>query len=152
MTRPVTRAQVSAALAAGWGRVAFLRGKGAMVDAVGCDLRTINRALTGDTVPDLVTALNSLAFDATALDEVLALVGGRFAQVDGAEAQPLALATALSGALADCLARMDDGALCHVDRAALTRQFRPLVQRLLGFIDADDARAGLRPVAGRGAA
>ena len=72
--RPHSKAQVSGALAAGWARVSAGR-KGAFADNIDVDTKTVNRALTGETVPELHTAWNSLADDPTALDELASRLG-----------------------------------------------------------------------------
>src|SRR5690606_36293749 len=71
---PCSKARVSAALSQGWARVGGTR-KGAMADVMEVDPKTINRALTGENLPELHTAFNSLLFDATALSKVAALYG-----------------------------------------------------------------------------
>lgn len=143
--RAAAKAQVSAALAAGWGRVIHLRGKGALADGIGVSERGINRALIGETVPELHNAINSLTVDATALDEVLALVGFSLTPIDARGVDDMQLVTGLSGAVADYLARMGDGR-CHVDTAALAKLFRPLIGQMQAIVDADDAQRGLRAV------
>lgn len=65
--RTRSKTEVSGALAAGWARISANR-KGAFADNLGIDVKTVNRALTGETLPELHTALNSLADDPTALD------------------------------------------------------------------------------------
>lgn len=69
----LSRTRVSAALAAAWSRVSLKLGKGAFADAIELKVRSVDRALTGDTTPELHTALNGLIADASALDEVAAL-------------------------------------------------------------------------------
>ncbi|KPH66027.1 hypothetical protein [Novosphingobium sp. ST904] len=57
---------------------------------------TIDRALTGESVPELHTALNSLAVDITALDEVFALYGLRVKPLKAEPANDLATISRLS--------------------------------------------------------
>lgn len=136
------RADVSAALAAGWGRAAFVHGKGALADGVGITPRCVNRALTGETTPELVAAVNSLLVDPTALDEVLALVGFRAVPLDAIAADDLTLVVGLTGAGADYVERLADGRIDHVDEAALARRFRQLIGPMEAVIARAAARAG----------
>ena len=95
--RPIrkhTKAEVSGALAAGWARVSAGR-KGAFADNLEIDAKTVNRALTGETVPELHTAFNSLADDPTALDELGALYGVGFVPKRASGGDDMALAAGL---------------------------------------------------------
>lgn len=53
--KPVSKTKLSAALSAAWGRVANNIGKGKFADAAEFDAVTINRALTGPSLPSAIT-------------------------------------------------------------------------------------------------
>ncbi len=144
--RPITaqtRQRVSGALAAGWARVSAGR-KGEFADNLEICHKTINRTLTGETLPELHTALNSLVDDPTALDEVLALYGMMLVRrraVHGSESE---LLSGLGHTLAEAIDRMRDGKLCHIDKLALADLFRPLIPQMAAIVDEADALRGVR--------
>src|SRR5690606_34092622 len=125
--------------AAGWARVSAGR-KGAFADNIDVDTKTVNRALTGETVPELHTALNSLADDPTALDELFALYNGSFVPRRCAPgASDMELAAGLGHSLSELIDRLRDGKLCHIDTLALAELFRPLVPQMQAVVaEADE--------------
>lgn len=141
--RKATKAQVSGALAAGWARVSAGR-KGAFADNLDVCAKTIDRALTGETLPELHTALNSLADDPTALDEVFALYGLTIGTRDTAGGNDMELLGQLGHALAEFIDRMRDGKRCHNDTLAMAVLFRPLIPRMAAIVDQADALTGAR--------
>lgn len=143
--RPImkrTKAQVSGAVAAGWARVSAGR-KGAFADNLDIDPKTVNRALTGDSVPELHTALNSLADDPTALDELFALYGVSINSRLPVNVTDAELTSRLGHTLADLIDRMSDGHLCHRDKLALAELFRPLIPQMQGIVDEADRLRGV---------
>lgn len=141
--RKCSKAQVSGAIAAGWARVSAGR-KGAFADAIDVDLKTVNRALTGESVPELHTALNSLADDPTALDEVLALYGVTTTPRRPQSGTDMELMGRLGHTLAEYIDRMRDGKRCHNDTLALAVLFRPLIPQMAAIVDEADALRGVR--------
>lgn len=135
--RPIrtrSKADVSGAVAAGWARASAGR-KGAFADNLEIDAKTVNRALTGETVPELHTTLNSLADDPTALDELFALYGGRFVPARSAAASDMALAAGLGRGLSELIERLRDGILDHQDTLALAALFRPLIPQMHAIVE-----------------
>ena len=143
--RPIrkrSKAEVSGALATGWARVSAGR-KGAFADNVDIDTKTVNRALTGETVPELHTALNSLADDPTALDELFALYGGRFTPSVAKPGSDMELAAGLGRSLAELIERLRDGTRDHLDTLALAALFRPLIPQMQAVVGEADVLRGI---------
>lgn len=144
--RPIrkrSKAEVSGALAAGWSRVSSGR-KGAFADNVEIDVKTVNRALTGETTPELHTAFNSLADDPTALDELAALYGVTIRPRKTTSGSDMDLCAGLGAALAEYLHRLADGKICHTDKLAMAALFRPLIPQMAAIVDEADALRGVR--------
>jgi hypothetical protein len=143
--RPIrkrTKAEVSGALAAGWARVSAGR-KGAFADNVDIDPKTVNRTLTGETVPELHTAFNSLADDPTALDEVCALYGRRLVPDALQPGSDMELASGLGRSLSELIERIRDGHRCHLDTLALAELFRSLIPQMSAVVAEADAYRGV---------
>ncbi len=138
--KPVSKTKLSAAIGAAWGRVANKMGKGAFADAAEFDQVTINRALTGPSLPSAEHLLNSLAADPTSLTEVLALYGLKASPAIADPANDFALAAELGHTLAELIDRLRDGKRCHVDTAVLAALFRHLIPQMQAVVDEADAR------------
>ena len=147
--RPIrkhTKAEVSGALAAGWARSSAGR-KGTFADNLEVDVKTVNRALTGETTPELHTALNSLADDPTALDDVFALYSLSInRRASAGLADGMNLAAGLGHTLSDLIDRLRDGVLCHQDKLALAALFRPVIPQMQALVDEADALRGVAVV------
>ncbi|MBY8333146.1 hypothetical protein [Qipengyuania pacifica] len=139
---PQTKTNLSRALSAAWGRVSNALGKGTFADKAGFgDTVTINRALTGPSLPSSENLLNSLAADPNALEEVFALYGLDSPRPKNAQpANDMDLVTNLSGTVAEYLQRLADGKRCHVDTAVLAKLFRPLIPQMQAIVDEDAKR------------
>lgn len=135
-----SRATLSKALSAGWSRVALAIGKGKFADDAEFDVVTINRALTGPSLPSAENLLNSLAADPSALAEVLALYGLQVSPLVATTANDFELAARIGHTLAEFLERLRDGQRCHVDTAVLAPMFRDLIPQMQAIVDQDDAR------------
>lgn len=143
--RPIFRrskTDVSDALAAGWARVSAGR-RGAFADNVDITTKTLNRALTGESLPELHTALNSLADDPTALDEVLALYGRRLAHNNPQRASDMALVHDLAVLLGEFTGALADQKRCHLETIALATLIRPLLPQLSAIVAEADAVRGV---------
>lgn len=138
--KPQSRAKLSAAIGAAWGRVAHKLGKGVFADAADFDTVTLNRALTGPSLPSAEHLLNSLVADPTALSEVLALYGLKASPAVADPANDFELAAQLGHTLAEMIDRMRDGKRCHVDTAVLASLFRQLIPQMQAVVEEDDAR------------
>lgn len=141
--RPIrkrTKAEVSGALAAGWARVSAGR-KGTFADNIDVDGKTVNRALTGETVPELHTAFNSLADDPTALDELASLYNVSINPRACRSTGDMELAAGLGHSLSQLIDRLRDGKRCHIDTLALAELFRPLIPQMHAVVaEADEIR------------
>lgn len=136
------RAHVSAALALAWSRVSS-GCKGSFADAVGLSAKSVNRAITEETLPELDHALASILFDPTALAEVMALYGFRLVRVDAQPGADMELVTAMARTVPEYLNRLADGQRCHVDTMELAMLFRPLIPQLQQIVnEADRLRRG----------
>ncbi|WP_156367187.1 hypothetical protein, partial [Novosphingobium sp. KN65.2] len=133
-----TKAQVSAKLAIGWARATANR-KGAFADAIDIDAKTVNRTLTGETVPELHTALNSLVFDPTALDEVFALYGVKITPLQSEAANDLHTISSLSNLAGQFASALEDGHRDHRETCQLADAARPLMQALAAICAEADA-------------
>lgn len=136
--KPQTKSDVSGKLAASWARVAAGK-KGAMADAIGAGTKTIDRALTGETVPELHTALNSLAFDLTALDEVLALYGLKVTPLASEAANDLHTISSLSNLAGRFASALEDGHRDHRETCEIADAARPLMTALAAICSEADA-------------
>lgn len=112
------------------------------MDALGCHKDTLSNALAGDTLPSLHTALNSLAADETALDEVLELYGYRLRPAVPTAANDLQTAARLSHAAGALVDAVSDGCRDHNETLAVADQLRPIVPALLALIAEADALRG----------
>lgn len=138
----VTKMDTSSALAEGWARVSRKLGKGAFADELDVDVKTINRALTGETLPELHTALNSLLSDPMALNEVFKLYGlespRRRDDHAANDLETLASISHLAGRWIDALA---DGNRDHRETCQLTDAIRSLLPALSALVaEADRIR------------
>ncbi len=141
---PASKSKLSAALGAAWGRVSNDVGKGKFADDAGFDTITINRALTGPSLPSAEHLLNSLAADPTALDEVMHLYGLTVRPLHPAPGTDMELCAGLGNALAEYLSRLADGKICHGDKLAMAALFRPLIPQMAAIVDEADALRGAR--------
>jgi len=133
-----SKSDVQGKLAAGWARVMAGR-KGEFVDAIDSSPATVNRALTGDSLPELHTALNSLAFDATALDEVFSLYGVKIVPIEVSAANDLATISSLSNLAGQFAAALEDGVRDHRETCQLADAIRPLMKALSAICSEADA-------------
>lgn len=116
--------------------------KGAFVDAIDSSPATVDRALTGKSLPELHTALNSLAFDATALDEVFALYGVKLVPLNVQAANDLATISRLSNLAGMFAGALADGKRDHRETCELADAIRPLMKHLSAIcLEADAVRA-----------
>ncbi len=127
--RARSKSDVQGKLAAGWARV-MAGHKGEFIDTIDSSPATVNRALTGDSVPELHTALNSLAFDFTALDEVLALYGAKIVPNQIEASNDLATISSLSNLAGQFAKALEDGHRDHRETMALAAAIRPLMKAL----------------------
>lgn len=138
----ISKQDTSAALAAGWARECHRLGKGTFADLVGVDLKTINRALTGETLPEFHTALASLRASPTALDEVAALYDVEIRPRQSQTAQDFETIANLSRFLGRWVEALSDGRRDHRETLELGEHIRPLLPHLTALVgEADRLRA-----------
>ena len=139
-----SKADVSAALSVSWAR-ASRNGKGAMADIIRASTKTIDRALTGDPLPELHTALASLLHDDGALDEVLALYGrGRPPRLAGTAANDLSTVSDLSGLVATFCEALSDGNRDHTETLAIAELVRAIMPALTDILDEANRLRGVK--------
>lgn len=138
-----TKSDVSARLIAGWARVIARIGKGTFADKVGVDVKTVSRAMAGETTPELHTAVNSLVADPTALNEVFAAAGFELRPVGMVAANDLAAIGDLSRLMAQWADALQDGVRDHRETLALADTIRPLVQTLNAIVHEADRVRGV---------
>ena len=140
--RPISKAKLHSAIAAGWARVCHDMGKGSFADAMDADPCTINRAITGPSLPSAEHLLNSLAADCTALDEVLRLYNLRAVPDVAAAANDSATVAGISHLLAEWLDALRDGCRDHRETCHLADHIRPLIMALSGVVNEADRIRG----------
>lgn len=138
------KSDVSAALSISWARASAGR-KGSMADRMGSCTKTIDRALTGKSLPELHTALASLLVDDGALDEVFALYGrGRPPRLASAAANDLATVSDLSGLVAAFCDAIKDGNRDHRETLAIADLVRAIMPALTDILDEANRIRGVK--------
>lgn len=137
----ISKARASAALAAGWARV-MGTSKGAMADAMEVSTKTIDRALTHETTPELHTAFNSLAFDSSALDELFALFGIRAVPLHCEAANDMVTLADLSGLVSKFASALADGRREPRETCQLADAIRPVIRELSAIVAEADKLKG----------
>lgn len=138
---PQPKHRVSALLAAGWARVIAKVGRGSFTDGLEISDGTVGNALSGKTVPELHTALNSLAIDPTALDELMAGYGFRIQPLHASAANDIATAAGVINAMGELVRALDDHHRDHNETLAIASLLRPHMPALMAIIgQADELR------------
>lgn len=133
--------RVGALLSAGWARCVAGIGKGQFADAAETTTRTVENALAGNTNPELHTALNSLAADPTALDELLAGYGFRLTPLHSSAANDMQTAAGVIGAMGELVSALADGIRDHRETLAVANLLRPHLPAMTAIIrEADELR------------
>lgn len=138
----LSKAKVSAALSAGWARVIGTR-KGEMADRLEVSTKCIDRALTHETTPELHTAFNSLIFDPTALDELVALYGVRIVPKHSAAANDLTTIADLSRLIGQFAEALSDGKRHPRETCQLADLIRPILSELGAIVEEADRIKGV---------
>lgn len=140
--RPAIRSKsdISGAVAAAWGRLVNKHGRGALADKLDIEVKTINRALTGETTPHLATAFNALAIDPTALDEIAALFGFRLCPVTCCPADDALTMGRMAAVVSEWL-KLGHGR-DHRDTCRLGDQIRELLPALAAVVAQADSIRG----------
>jgi hypothetical protein len=133
--------EVQPKLAQAWSRVIATVGKGAFADKCGCDADTIDNALTGKTLPRFHTAMNSLAADPSALDEVFALYGLRVVPRQCQAANDLTTAAGASQIATAICQALADGIRNHHETLQIADIIRPHLPALSAIVkEAEELR------------
>lgn len=138
---PLPKHRVSALLAAGWARIALKHGKGNLADAIETSEKTVENAMSGKTLPEFHTALNSLSLDPTALDEVLAGFGFRIIPLHSDAANDINTAAGVIHAMGELVRAQEDGHRDHNETLAIAQLLRPYMPAMQAIIvQADQIR------------
>lgn len=122
-----SKGDVSAALVAGWARVMMQVKRGRFADDMQADRKTIARWMSGEHTPELHTALNSLAIDITALNEVFDLYGLELRPKEVGGANDMAMIARTSRLTAQWAEVMADGVRDHHETLALADTLIPMM-------------------------
>lgn len=135
--RAPAKSDVSAALSVGWARASRKVGKGTFADTLGAKaIKTVDRALTGETVPELHTGLASLLADESALDEVFALYGfERPRRKQAQAANDMATVSGLSSVVTAFCEALKDGVRKHNETLELADRVRDVMPSLTSLLD-----------------
>ena len=139
---PLSKSKVSAALAAGWARVASRLGKGAFADRLEICSKTVDRALTSETTPELHTAFNALLACPTALDEVAALYGFQIIPAKRQAANDLNTAAGVIEAMGELVKANADGNRDHNETLAVAQMLRPHLGPINAIMEEADRLRG----------
>lgn len=134
--------RVKALLAASWARIASRHGKGKLADAIDATERTVENAMSGNTLPELHTALNSLSLDPTALDEVLAAYNLMICPLHPVAANDLETAAGVINAMGTLISAMADGHRDHLETMSVGALLRPWLPALESIVREADALRG----------
>lgn len=138
---PPSKSDVSQALAVGLSRaIRSAGGKGTLADNMETSTKTLDRAIIGENLPELHTALAATLTDITALDEVFKLYGFHAALIRADAANDMALAADLSNTVTEFLKRLADGKRCHIDTGVIAELFRRLIPQMQAIVDEHDDR------------
>lgn len=140
---PRSKMDVSDALGAAWGRVRMKIGRGKFADGLGIDGKTLSRAVSGETVPELHNVLNSLTVDQTALDEVIALYGMELRPRALSTEDDMRMISALSHLVGQWVDVMTDGIRDHRETLGLADMIRPMLPALQAIVAEADRLRGV---------
>lgn len=130
------KSDVSSALSVGWARTARKVGKGAMADKIEASTKTIDRALTQETLPELHTTFASLLADDGALDEVFALYGlERPRRKNAQAANDMVTVSCLSSVVTAFCEALKDGKRVHTETLDLADKVREVMPSLVALLD-----------------
>lgn len=138
--RMPTETEVSDAVATGLRRaIGACGGKGTLADRMDANVKTVDRALTGESVPGARKLFGALLADATALDELAALYGVVIRPATADAANDMHVAARMANAAGSFMEMLSDGIRNHSETLALADQFRPLIQAMAAVIEEADA-------------
>jgi len=124
------KTDVSDALALDWQTVSFRYGKSVLAQTIDADPKTINRAITGETLPELHKALASLLLDPAALQRTMALYGVRVVLVRAQAANDLSTASSLTDLAGALIRALEDGVRDPCETVAIAALIAPIMPKL----------------------
>ena len=131
--------QVSDAVATGLFRAArTCGGKGTLADKMEVNTKTVERALTGVSVPHARSLMGALLADPTALDELGDLYGVVIRPKSSQAANDLHTAACMASAAGSFMEALSDGKRDHNETLALADLFRPLLKMLGAVVEEAD--------------
>lgn len=130
----LTKSEVKPLVAAGLARAVAAHGIERVALHGGCTTRCIQKAIAGDTLPELHTALNVAALDLDATADVMTAYGlGVFLLEPDTLPDADALAS-LAALLAEVAEGMRDGRLDHVETCRVAAKASPVAPWINGVI------------------
>lgn len=133
---PRTKSDASAALVVGWARMIQRHHQGNFANKMGVDPKTVARAMSGETTPELHTALNSLLVDPTALNELFALYGFHPPRPrNAAAANDMVTVSTMSGVVSQFCDALKDGQRDHRETLQLADAIRDLMPALTAILN-----------------
>lgn len=140
---PPSETKVSNAVASGLLRASqTCGGKGTLADKMEVHTKTVERAMVGDTVPNVRNLFNSLLADPTSLDELADLYGVVIRPKSSQAANDLHTAACMATAAGSFMEALSDGRRDHNETIALADLFRPLLKMLGAVVEEADTIRG----------
>lgn len=137
-----SKMDVSSAIAAAWSRACLKVGKGRFADALHVDPKTVNRALIGETLPELHTAFAATQVDPNALDEVAKLFGFTLRPLCADPANDLDTVAGISHLAGRWIEALSDGKRDHRETCQLAEAIRVLIPALSAIVAEADRIKG----------
>jgi DNA-binding phage protein len=137
----VTKDRAKALLASGLHRAVTASGLAEVALAAGCCERSIQNALSLDTLPSLDIILNAMDLEPTILDELLAAKGLRIAPLHSEAANDLHIAAGASSIAAAICRALTDGQRDHRETLEIAKLIRPHLPALTAIVrEADELK------------
>lgn len=144
-TKGLTKDRTKELISAGIHRAVINHGIESVASAAECSRRTIENALSMNTVPEAHTLGNILKLEPTALWEWLSELGFKIVPKDMAQSPDLKMVTDISDMLTTYIRALEDGTRDHVETQQIARKVRPLIPKLSALVaEADRVRVGER--------
>jgi DNA-binding phage protein len=141
----VSKDRTKELISAGLHRAVMNHGMDTVASAAECNRRTIENALSMNTLPEAHTLGNILRLEPTVLWEWLSELGFKVVPKDLSMSPDMKTATEMSDALTLFIRALEDGARDHTETVQLARKLRPLIPKLSALVaEADKHRVGER--------
>jgi hypothetical protein len=137
----LTKERSKALLASGLHRAVSANGLAEVALAAGCCERSIQNALSLDTLPSLDVILNAMDLEPTILDELFAAKGLRVAPLHSEAANDLQIAAGVSAVASAICKALTDGQRDHKETLEIAKLIRPHLPALTAIVrEADELR------------